>query len=108
MGFADVHAHLTHPRFAGRLEEVLGAAAEAGVSTILVNGLNPHDNEAARALAARESQVKAAFGFYPVDTVIAEMRELGVEYPREGQEYTAEEGLAWLRAHAAEAFAIGE
>jgi TatD DNase family protein len=108
MGFADVHAHLTHPRFHERLEEVLREAGDAGVTTILVNGLNPRDNEAARALAAREPQVKAAFGFYPVDAVLAEMRELGVEYPREGEECTSEEGLDWLRAHAADAFAIGE
>lgn len=108
MGLADVHAHVTHPRLAGREDEVLAAASAAGVTTILANGLNPRDNEAVRALAARSPLVRPAFGLYPVDAVLPEMRALGVEYPREGDECTAEEGIAWVREHAHEAVAIGE
>lgn len=108
MGFADVHAHLTHPRLRERIPEIVAACEAAGVSTILVNGLNPQDNEAARALAARYPMVQAAFGFYPVDAVLPQMRALGADYPREGDECTSEEGLAWLRENAAGAFAIGE
>jgi len=108
MGLADVHAHLTHPELRENLDAILAQASHAGVSTILVNGLNPHDNEAARALAAEHAQIRAAFGFYPVDAVLPEMRSLGVDYPREGAECTAVEGLSWLRTHASEAFAIGE
>ncbi|MFM7737459.1 MAG: TatD family hydrolase [Alphaproteobacteria bacterium] len=108
MGLADVHAHVTHPRLASREAEVLAAADAAGVTTILANGLNPRDNEAVRALAARSPLVKPAFGFYPVDAVLPEMRALGVEYPRDGDECTAEGGVAWVRDHAAEAVAIGE
>ncbi|MBU6283138.1 TatD family hydrolase [bacterium] len=99
---------MTHPRLAGREAEVLAAAAAAGVTTILANGLNPRDNEAVRALAARSPLVRPAFGLYPVDAVLPEMRALGVEYPREGDECTAEEGIAWVREHAHEAVAIGE
>lgn len=108
MGFADVHAHLTHPRLRERVAEIVADCQAAGVSTILVNGLNPQDNEAARALAARYPAVRAAFGFYPVDAVLPQMRALGVDYPREGHECSSDEGLAWLRQHASDAFAIGE
>src|SRR5688572_25425483 len=114
MGLADVHAQLTHPELAPVEAEVLARAAASGVTTIVTNGLNPRDNEAGRALAARSSlavplqMVKAAFGLYPVDAVLTELRALGKDYPREGDACTAEEGIAWVRAHAGEAVAIGE
>jgi TatD DNase family protein len=108
MGLADVHAHLTSPRMAAELPQVLQRARAAGVTTIISNGLNPDDNRAVAELAAREPCVKAAFGFYPVDTVLEPMRAAGVEYPREGRECSAEEGVSFVREHASEAFAIGE
>ncbi|MDB4974633.1 MAG: putative deoxyribonuclease YcfH, partial [Myxococcaceae bacterium] len=78
-------------------------------TTIVSNGLNPEDNEAVRALAARESIVKPAFGLYPVDAVLAEMRELGIDYPRESEvEHGAQASVRWVREHVDEAFAIGE
>ncbi|MDG2303734.1 MAG: TatD family hydrolase [Candidatus Binatia bacterium] len=108
MGLVDVHAHLTHPKLAGQEAEVLQRARDAGVAAIIANGLNPDDNEAVRALAGRDPLVKPAFGFYPVDAVLSEMRELGADYPREGHECTAEEGVAWVRENVAEAIAVGE
>ncbi len=108
MGLADVHAHVTHPRLAHREAEVLANAAANGVTTIVANGLNPVDNEAVRALAARSPLIRPAFGFYPVDAVLPEMRALGVDYPREGDECSAEEGIAWVREHVAESVAVGE
>lgn len=108
MGLADVHAHLTHPTLASHEAEILARAAAHGVTTIVVNGLNPGDNEAVRALAARAPVVKPAFGLYPVDAVLTELRALGADYPREGDACTAEEGVAWVRAHVEEAVAVGE
>ena len=108
MGLADVHAHLTHAKLAPLEAEVLAHAAACGVTTIVTNGLNPRDNEAVRALAARSAVVKPAFGLYPVDAVLAELRALGKDYPREGDVSTAEEGIAWVRAHVEEAVAVGE
>ncbi len=108
MALVDVHAHLTHPKLAGQEKDVLRRAREAGVGTIIANGLNPEDNQAVRELAARDSLVRPAFGFYPVDAVLPDMRELGVEYPREGNECTAEEGIAWVRENVTEAIAVGE
>lgn len=108
MGAFDVHAHLTHPKLAPHADEVIARAKAAGVTTILSNGLNPADNEATAALAAREPIVKACFGFYPVDTVLADMEAMGIDYPREAPAVPTEEGIAWVRAHAEDAFAIGE
>lgn len=108
MGLFDVHAHLTHPKLADREAEILAHAAAAGVTSILSNGLNPTDNEAVRALAARAPIVKPCFGFYPVDAVLLEMERQGVEYPREAPPIPADEGIAWVRDHVEEAFAVGE
>lgn len=108
MGLFDVHAHLTHPRMVGDQDAVLARARAAGISTIVSNGLNPSDNDAVLALAAREPMVRPALGFYPVDTVLLRMRADGVEYPREGDEHSAEEGVAYLRQNVERAFAVGE
>ncbi len=108
MGLADVHAHLTSPRMAADLPQVLERARAAGVTSIISNGLNPQDNRAVAALAAAEPCVKPAFGFYPVDTVLPQMRAAGVEYPREGEECSTQEGIDCVRELAGAAFAIGE
>jgi TatD DNase family protein len=108
MGLADVHAHLTHTRLAAGLHGVVERARAVGVTTIVANGLNPADNEAVLAVARLEPAVRPALGLYPVDAVLPELRALGREYPREGDEASAEEGLAWLRRHVGRAFAVGE
>src|SRR5262245_1695666 len=108
MGLADVHAHLTHHRLAGGVEQVLARARAAGVTTVISNGLNPADNEAVLALARCHPAVRPAFGFYPVDAVLSELRAAGRDYPRPGDVTTPEAGIAWVRAHVGEAIAVGE
>jgi TatD DNase family protein len=107
-GLVDVHAHLTHPRLVGDVEGIAGRASAAGLTDIVCNGLNPEDNQRVLQLAERLPIVRPALGFYPVDTVITQMRAAGVEYPREGVEFTSEEGIAWLEQHVERAFAVGE
>jgi TatD DNase family protein len=107
-GLSDVHAHLTHPELASRIDEVLANARAAGLTSIVSNGLNPTDNEAVRALAARDPMVRPGFGFYPVDAVLAKMEAMGIQYPRDVPPCSPEEGVAWVRDHAGAAFAIGE
>lgn len=109
MGLHDVHAHLTHPKLLPELDAVLARARSAGVTSIISNGLNPEDNANVLALAQRDPLVKPAFGLYPVDAVLPEMREAGIDYPREVEhEVRAEAAIAWVREHVEQAFAIGE
>jgi TatD DNase family protein len=108
LGLFDVHAHLTHPALADQCDDVLKRARDAGLSTVIANGLNPRDNEAVLELARRQPMVRPALGFYPVDTVLPLMRAAGVDYPREGDECSAEEGIAYLQANVERAFAVGE
>lgn len=109
MGLFDVHAHLTSPRFEHDVEDVIARARSAGVTTIISNGLNLKDNQRVLELANRHEVVRPALGYYPVDTVLAEMLESGVEYPREDTDLASvEETLDWLEEHAHLAVAIGE
>jgi TatD DNase family protein len=108
MGLSDVHAHLTHPRLREQLPEILQRAAAAELSNIISNGLNPGDNQAVLELARDHAIVRPALGFYPVDTVLTEMLAAGVDYPREGPVYSADEGVAFVRDHIDEAIAVGE
>lgn len=108
MGLADVHAHLTHPRLLPDVDAVLARARDAGLTTIVSNGLNPSDNAAVLALAARHPMVRPGLGFYPVDAVMTELLALGVDYPRDVEPVTADAGIAWVEAHVEQAFAVGE
>jgi TatD DNase family protein len=108
MGWFDVHAHLTHPKLASEVGAVIARAHASGLTTIVTNGLNPHDNANVLALAREQPMVKPALGFYPVDSVLQAMRAASVEYPREGEECSTEEGIEYVRSHVSEAFAVGE
>lgn len=109
MGLFDVHAHLTSPRLRDHETEIVRRARAAGVTTILSNGLNPSDNQATAAVAARHDVVRPCFGLYPVDAVMPEMLALGVEYPRDdAQVWPAEEAVQWVADHVDDAFGIGE
>lgn len=108
MGLADVHAHLTHRKLLPDVDAVIARARAAGVTTIVSNGLNPRDNAATLALAARHPEVKPAIGFYPVDTVLAEMVAAGIEYPRDEEPVTTDEGVRFVRDHVEQGIAVGE
>ena len=108
MGLADVHAHVTHPRLAADIEAVVARARAAGVTAIVANGLNPDDNRAVAALSAREPMIRPAYGLYPVDAVLAELKALGHEYYRDAAAVETREAIAWVRDHAGAALAIGE
>ena len=111
MGLFDVHAHLTHPRFAADADAVVDRARAAGVTTIVTNGLNPADNRAVLDLAARHPDlIRPALGLYPVDAVLPEMISAGVDYPRDDLEDppSGDAAIDWLADHVEQAFAVGE
>jgi TatD DNase family protein len=108
MGLFDVHAHLTHPRFAGDVDAVLERARAAGLTRIISNGLNHEDNLEVQALAARSDLVRPAYGLYPVDAVLPRMLADGIDYPRAASPTSARDTIDWIEAHADEAIAIGE
>jgi TatD DNase family protein len=108
MTLFDVHAHLTHERLLPDLPGVLERAAQAGLTSIICNGLNPSDNQLVADLAKQHPIIKPAFGLYPVDAVLAQMRRDGEDYPDQRQHWETDQAIEWVGQHADEAFAIGE
>lgn len=108
MGLFDVHTHLTHPDLLPEVEALLARAEAVGMTSIISNGLNPRDNEAVRQLAQRFSCVKPAFGLYPVDAVLQQMRAAGEEYPGSEETWSTADGVGWVQDHIDEAIAVGE
>lgn len=108
MSLFDVHAHLTHETLLPELDAVLERARAAGLSTIISNGLNPADNQHVLELSRRHPEIKPAFGLYPVDAVLAEMRRNGDDYPDQREAWEPDEAIDWVAQHLDEAFAVGE
>jgi TatD DNase family protein len=67
--YVDVHTHLTHERFRDDLPAVLERASAAGLSAIVVNGLEPLSNKMILDLALQYPTIKPALGIYPIDAV---------------------------------------
>jgi TatD DNase family protein len=108
MALADVHAHLTHERLLPELDAVLERAQQAGVGSIICNGLNPDDNQHVLELSQRYPIIKPAFGWYPVDAVLLEMRRGGDDYPDQRDAWEPDAAIGWVEEHVDTAFAIGE
>jgi len=62
---ADSHAHLQEPQFAADLDAVLLAARRAGVTAVVVPGVDATTSQRAAVLAERYEGVFAAAGFHP-------------------------------------------
>ena len=61
----DTHCHLTYDGLHERVDQVLAAAATAGVDRMITVGTTPADAERARALAHRKSNVYFTAGLHP-------------------------------------------
>lgn len=71
--YVDVHAHLIHESFASDADAAAERAAAAGVTRVIVNGLEPKSNRAILALCARHPNLRPALGIYPVDAIAAKI-----------------------------------
>jgi TatD DNase family protein len=108
MALYDVHAHLTDERLRSDVTGVLARAAEAGVTTIIANGLNPADNQAVLELARAHAAIKPAYGLYPVDAVLQAMRAAGEDYEWQRETWSPDAAVRWVEEHVEQAFAVGE
>jgi TatD DNase family protein len=108
MGLADVHAHLTLPPISAGIDEVIGNAEKAGVTTIISNALNSSDSHKVRDLAGRFSCVKSAYGIHPVEAVRAELHQKSSRPDDDNSGISVEEGFAWIRDNVESAWAVGE
>jgi TatD DNase family protein len=65
MTMFDSHCHLTDPRFAGDLDDVLGRAWQAGLQGIVSIASDAADAAAALDLAGRDPRIHATAGVHP-------------------------------------------
>ena len=78
----DIGANLTHPSFAGDLDDVLARAEAAGVAAIVVTGTSVEASRAALRLAQDHQQLFCTAGVHPHDAAhcnsetIAALKEL--------------------------------
>jgi TatD DNase family protein len=61
----DTHCHLTDPRLASQLSDVLFRAADAGVQRLITVGTNVSDAEAAVGVCRAHANVRCAIGIHP-------------------------------------------
>lgn len=102
--YVDVHSHLTHKDFASDLEAVIQRAEDAGLSAIVVNGLEPESNRRILELAKKHPIIKPSLGIYPLDAI----NHLPLPFPT--KHFDVDQEIAFIEAQAAAGtiVAVGE
>ena len=108
-GYVDVHTHLIHPRFADDADAAAERARAAGVTAVIVNGLEPRSNRAVLELCDRHEHLHAALGIYPVDASAHAIEREGWNHPFEPPEpFDLDAEIAFIDAQADRIIAVGE
>lgn len=103
--YVDVHCHLTHEKFADDWRDVLRRCEKAGLSALVVNGLEPVSNRKILQWAKEESLIKPSLGIYPVDAVCGLLKE---DFPFPVQVFDVNKELKFIEDTAPQLSAIGE
>ncbi|MDO8511202.1 MAG: TatD family hydrolase [Nanoarchaeota archaeon] len=70
MNLIDVHCHLNHEFFKGKVDDVIKRAKKAGVVAIVVSGVNPASNKEVLTLVNKYPDIlRASLGIYPIDAL---------------------------------------
>ncbi|MBI2565047.1 TatD family hydrolase [Candidatus Woesearchaeota archaeon] len=104
MKLVDVHCHINHELFKGKISEVIERSQKAGVKAIIVNGVNLSTNKEVLELANKHSLLKPALGLYPLDAV-GLAHEAGLK--RE-EKTNADEVISFIKKSKDKIIAIGE
>ncbi len=104
--YVDVHSHLTHKDFAEDLDAVIQRAADAGLASIIVNGLEPESNRRILKLAQDYPLIKPALGIYPLEAI----NDLTAQIPFPVKTFDVDQEIAFIesQASAGRLIAIGE
>jgi TatD DNase family protein len=109
MKYVDVHAHLEEKRFEKDLDKVVERAEKVGVKFVINSGVNPETNRKALELTKKYKSLKASFGLYPVDSIVAKVGDrLSDDYPRKIEGFDVDEEIKWIEKNAKDCVAIGE
>ena len=72
----DTHCHLTDPRFAKNLPQILASLGQDGIGPILVPGYDMRSSQGALALAQTNKSIYAAAGVHPHDALLINDKNL--------------------------------
>ncbi len=106
--FVDVHCHLDHELYVGKVKDVVQRAGDAGVKFVVTAGTNESSNAHALELAKAHSMVLACVGAYPVDALQLgddELATLGLS--REGP-CDVDKIVLFIEAHKDSIVGVGE
>ncbi|MBS3137206.1 TatD family hydrolase [Candidatus Woesearchaeota archaeon] len=105
MLLVDIHAHLDHPAFKENLNEVIIKAKDVGLKAVVLNGVNSASNRRILELVKKDSILKAALGFYPV-----ELTKMTVNYSEEisKEKIDIDQELEFMRKNKEKFVAFGE
>ncbi|MAG61156.1 hypothetical protein CL619_05185 [archaeon] len=106
MPLVDVHCHINHKDFEGKVEEVLANAAKAGLKVIVLSGVNPEANIEVLEYAKKYPLVKASLGLYPIDILGLTPDEVGLPHHQGPVNLT--EQFAFIEANLDQVISIGE
>ncbi|NBB84326.1 MAG: YchF/TatD family DNA exonuclease [Alphaproteobacteria bacterium] len=94
----DTHCHLTFAQLHERVEEVIGAAGEAGVDRLITVGTTRQDADVARAVAEQHDNVYFTAGIhphYPAQTAAGDIYRLPAATAHDRCVAYGEMGLDW-------------
>jgi len=106
MLLVDVHAHLDHKLFNGKVAKVIENSKKNNVKAIITNGVNPATNRIALELAKKYDIVKAALGVYPIDSLNIDMKK-GF-YPLKDNKVDVDEEIKFIEKNKDKIVAVGE
>ncbi len=107
MKLIDIHCHLNHAEFKGKLDEVINRAKQAGVEVIIVSGVNPPANREVLKIAEKYPDiVKVSLGIYPIDALGLGADEVGL--PRQTVPINLDQEFKFIEKNKDQIVAIGE
>jgi TatD DNase family protein len=104
--FIDAHSHLDHHLLAGKLDEVIRRAKNAGVRHIITNGINPETNRKCLEISKKYDIVECGMGLYPRNALKKDI-DSG-DYPIKLWEYDVDAELEFIRQNKNDIVAISE
>ena len=102
----DVHCHLDHVTFSGKLDAVIANARKAGMKAIVTSGVNTPTNRVALELSKKYDIVKCTLGLYPTDLLGMGADEAGIA--RQEGKFDIDAECAFIKKHKDEILGIGE
>jgi TatD DNase family protein len=106
MKLVDVHCHLNHKVFEGKIDQIIINAKQNNVKAILVSGVNSKSNREVLELVKKDDLLKASLGIYPIDALGLAEGETGL--PRQPEKIDLDEEFKFIEKNKDKIVAIGE